>query len=604
MRRPRLYKWTVQDNIKGLLFFAQALEELLFHHTVDSFKAPALNTHLNVYELHYLSVELWRGRIKPGTLNPVIEELESKIKVDPVLEDNLNVLYLPYIETIKRYLKKPDDLLATVSSLLANLDNCYWPNLKQKIIEYIDVTEEKQKILKLAINLTSEVELRGYSRFFLYFMTINFFFNEQKPPNSIDNPQQVEDFLNNFKGEDFVWEIVFRANNEFTKFIPHSELFKFRIAEELPEDFNIGSFQQSFFTQNDKYPLFIIFQEIHAKDRYIARSAAKAQLDFFADICRFYDHKSEPQSQENCVVRRTTQQGFMPVKPPPPPMKRGFATRLTSEDDLVNTLNILKGAHFDDSSRNILIKALNYHRNAIESSAPESQLVSLWSAFEGFLPAPGEQDGKSRIEQYLSNILPPLTLSYTEKIFRYTSDSLYHAGSEVREHVDSCPIGNNFIEKTIVLLVSTEIEEDRSNLYSLLENNPLLLNRCFWCFDNFKSNKNIRKLLNKHRNRVSWHIQRIYTTRNQIVHSAEHLPYLSTLVENLHTYFDMLINSVVSTGVKSEATISISMVLKQLEVHEKGYLKQLEGEKVYCDNENFIDTLFGSDNPLRPSFDD
>jgi len=103
---------------------------------------------------------------------------------------------------------------------------------------------------------------------------------------------------------------------------------------------------------------------------------------------------------------------------------------------------------------------------------------------------------------------------------------------------------------------------------------------------------------------VSWHIQRIYTTRNQIVHSGEHLPYLSTLVENLHTYFDMLINSVVSTGVKSEATISISMVLKQLEVHEKGYLKQLEGEKVYCDNENFIDTLFGSDNPLRPSFDD
>ena len=57
MKRPRLYKWVLQDNTRGLLFFAQALEELLFHHTVDSFKTPALNTHLNAYELHFLAVE-------------------------------------------------------------------------------------------------------------------------------------------------------------------------------------------------------------------------------------------------------------------------------------------------------------------------------------------------------------------------------------------------------------------------------------------------------------------------------------------------------------------------------------------------------------------
>ena len=179
MRRPRLYKWKMKENIKGLLYFAQALEELLFHHTIDSFKAPALNTHLNVYELRYLSLELKKGAIRSGALEPVIEELETKIKGDPVLEDDLDVLYLPYIETIKKYLKKPEDLMATVSSLLANLNISYWPNLKLKILEYInDISaEEKEKLLKLALDLTSEVELRGYSRFFLYFMTINFFCN-------------------------------------------------------------------------------------------------------------------------------------------------------------------------------------------------------------------------------------------------------------------------------------------------------------------------------------------------------------------------------------------------------------------------------------------
>lgn len=403
-----------------------------------------------------------------------------------------------------------------------------------------------------------------------------------------------------FEGENFEWETVFRANNEFTKFIPHAEPFNFKIVKDLPEDFNIGPFQQQFFSPNEKYPLFIIAHNISAKDRYMARATAKAQIDFFADICRFYDHKSEPQWQETCVARKTNQQGFAIVKPPPPPMKRGFATRLTSEENLANTLNIMKGAHFDLYSKNLLIKALDYHRNAIESSAPESQLVSLWAAFEGFLPAPGDKDRKSRIEQYLRNILPPLTLTYAEKIFRYTSESLYHAGNEIRDHVEICPIGQNFFEKTIALLVSNELDSNRTNLYSLLENNPLLLNRCFWCFDNFKSTQKMGKLLRQHRTKVSWHIQRIYTTRNQIVHSAEHLPYLGTLVENLHSYFDILMNSVVITGVKSAGKISIPMALKQLEVHEISYLQQLEGERVYATNDNFLDILFGKSNPLRP----
>lgn len=180
MRRPRLYKWTINDNTKGLIFFAQALEELLFHHTVDSFKAPALNTHLSAYEIHYLATELKKGKIKQGALEPVIEELENKVKSDPVLEDDRDFLYIPYIETIKKYSKNPDELLATVSSFLAKLDNIYWVSLKRKIIEYTGNFNEKDKILKLAVNLTSEVELRSYSRFYLYFMTINFFSMRKK----------------------------------------------------------------------------------------------------------------------------------------------------------------------------------------------------------------------------------------------------------------------------------------------------------------------------------------------------------------------------------------------------------------------------------------
>ena len=44
--------------------------------------------------------------------------------------------------------------------------------------------------------------------------------------------------------------------------------------------------------------------------------------------------------------------------------------------------------------------------------------------------------------------------------------------------------------------------------------------------------------MKKHAKRVEWQIKRIYRNRNMIVHNGEKTPYLSLLVENLHSYVD------------------------------------------------------------------
>lgn len=87
MIRPDLSKWEYKQELEGLLVFAQALEEMLFHHTIDTYKAPALNVRTNVLELRSLASRLRSNRIKLGTIQPVIDELEYRLKQEVVCQE-------------------------------------------------------------------------------------------------------------------------------------------------------------------------------------------------------------------------------------------------------------------------------------------------------------------------------------------------------------------------------------------------------------------------------------------------------------------------------------------------------------------------------------
>ena len=42
MKKPILTYWNDTGNLKSLLLFAQLLDEMLYHQTIDSYKAPVL----------------------------------------------------------------------------------------------------------------------------------------------------------------------------------------------------------------------------------------------------------------------------------------------------------------------------------------------------------------------------------------------------------------------------------------------------------------------------------------------------------------------------------------------------------------------------------
>jgi hypothetical protein len=52
----------------------------------------------------------------------------------------------------------------------------------------------------------------------------------------------------------------------------------------------------------------------------------------------------------------------------------------------------------------------------------------------------------------------------------------------------------------------------------------------------------VNSFVEKHAERVKWQIMRIYRNRNLIIHNGSSMPYLSLLIENLHSYVDVFLS--------------------------------------------------------------
>lgn len=89
------------------------------------------------------------------------------------------------------------------------------------------------------------------------------------------------------------------------------------------------------------------------------------------------------------------------------------------------------------------------------------------------------------------------------------------------------------------------------------------------------------------------------------MHNAEALPYLDTLVENLHGYVDTLLFSIAQIARQSPNLVGINTILEYILAYEAHVLSALDNESkskdgTPCSAENFYSLVFGDNNPLAP----
>lgn len=439
----------------------------------------------------------------------------------------------------------------------------------------------------------AEAEYLGYHR--------NYIFHLAKVKLSGNGFKHIErslaDFIRSFDNSVKNYKIIYRASTQCKILKNYQFPFELVISDKSSHIGELSERSAQFLSDNEEFPLFITINEIKAKDRRSAMVSADRLLEGVVDAYAFsaHSHNLHWHEQRLCVEEEQTSAVLKP------PMSRMHCT--IRQDGHIDSsrmkalIEIMSYEHFKPESTNVFHKAVDFHRAASEAITPENQLLDLWAALEGFLPPPGV--ASERVTHYVGAVVPVLNLSYAASLFEYMSRDLAGYNAEIGSMISSVPFGVSNVVKTAHLLLSAELSDERIRLKHLLDNNPIMLFKCKRLYEQFSTAPVIKNTIEEHGKKVKWHLQRIYQTRNSIMHNAEALPYLNTLIENLHGYVDILIGGVAQVAIHSYYSGTVDGAIRNLSAIEKSWLLYLASQQeTAVSATNLVEMVFGLDNPL------
>ncbi|WP_175691765.1 hypothetical protein [Burkholderia anthina] len=592
-----------KDALEGLIFFSERMRELLAHSTDDSFKVSALNTLGRARELERLLRHTYATTQKPQALNPLLEELTDSIRNDYVIQamHNKNVL-LRMVEEVKeaisenkpRLILEAADSLAGAIGLLSN----YMASAQELLLNSILSHKEKKMISAVSDSLVVQLQALGYSREYIRHISKTCLAAKLSMQDVIDSKAVVLEFFLKFSGDRKKYTGITRCKLNLPKEAERAGRWEF---SKEPTGFNNLSLLEladSASQQQGGFDMYAVRADIEARDAFSARERFFTSINASNAIYQFLNHSPIAYFGHDCLIKEAESGKELRIRRPTNVMLRGQTRQSLAITDQTKTKDLISAIeNLSDSSRKSLISALRFHKEALDSNSLENQLIDLWAALEGFVPQP--IDESPRIGSMLDHILPSQILVYVEKKFRYVAVGVKNAGAQAAAIINNLPCGDTFEKKVAALIVCPEFSRALDELLHLPSVSPLLRYRMFSLFENFSTRGKVKEELLRHRKRLEWQMRRIYITRNTLMHSATSHGDLDVLVENLHSYLDILLNSVTRmTSVMGRKT-TINSALKALSASEKIYLKSLDdekGEKLTSDD--FSCVFFANANPL------
>lgn len=592
MKAFNLSHWDAFNARKGLLFFAQTLEEMLFHYGHDSLKVPALNFHFLCFEIHSTIYNIQNEIVDKGNMRPLYEELKEMFSRDIIAQKIFGnefdcIFYLKNEQgelcRCNGELKKDPCSEKSIKQIgdaakyfLVEMekDNRYYNLIKQTITEKIKAQPfspaDMEELYHLCKILLTELINSAYSQEYIYWVASDLFFNQRKRIADVD--EVLELFWSSF---DF-------AEKEYFVTLP---LKRSNLSKHLRYFKNVE-------VKNNNENLFgnscgkIITVSVNAMDQYTAQSDAIALVSFFVSLLQFNNHKSQSYSADQAIVLLKGSEKPIFLQTPITPLKRG--KNLSDEMNNEKMDKMVTNFHFSPST---LVNVIALHSAAINSSDIGNQLLNLWTIIEVLIPA--EKTGSySKIVQICNVLTSILNSNHVSSLIEQLLSDLGHCIPDtIATQMESIDELSNDNEKMVAILSLPKYSVEKNDIIQSLENYPLLQYRINDYSNVLSSRINLKKFLDEHRKRLSWHIMRIYRNRNMIVHDGTHFPYIDVIVQNLHYYADTLIDTINQYFGEGYSSIRIlysvlqqkerKLLLSVLEAKESdGSIKQVDAEYV------------------------
>lgn len=580
-------QWANKPKQEGLLFFAQILNEALFDYSLDTYKPQALNVRLLCIEALETIDNISTGLIKKPNLESVIDELIWSLSSDIAAKELVDKKVEGIIERInanKNNLRKLKQVILLLYHFLD--DKKYLNYLQLSLIELIPVNKEKEKIFKLTRAYITEIINYGYNPSYIYYIVNRFFFNSFKK-FTYKTPKEFFEIFD-FKGKKFT--VVYKVSQLFNEFSNVSEHLGYKIVSTYTHK-NLKGEAKKFLAEKADDELFVVFENAEALDERTVRIYSENALFRVGNLFSFYHHKETPKiSPMALIINEVDRTDMLLGEPIKSIIKKADVKPYVAA---LKVKNLLAELELPKMTVKRITRAIDLHSISLTSEQVENKLLTLWTAIETLIPKDIEC-GDDRIVQIIKALTPFQEIKYINKLIE-------QAGSDFLnfDRLKSKKLLNEVVLKKeettffalAAIIMTKENESLRNQIYALLANYPLLRFRLFTLNKNFSNGKNIKKILENHRQKVEWQIRRIYRVRNLIVHSGKMPSYTNILVENLHNYFDDFLNSIIDNSIKEKRIQTITQAILDAEIecdNLKKKINAIDANDITLDNYSMV----------------
>ncbi|MCA2376988.1 hypothetical protein ATU3C_09560 [Agrobacterium genomosp. 3 str. RTP8] len=547
--------------------FAQLMREMLTPNTFESFRVYSLDTLARMKEALVLVDDVRRGRIPVATLHPIMDEIDWSLDKDPVarLLAESEIKSLKAVVAQKAKTNFPLDLFASHLKLIMKLVGAtYKETVEQQIVESIGRQRDAINLRKLTGFYCSFLINAGYLRGHVL-QTLNAYF--------FDNPVQrmgaakVSKFFREFDCKQKKFLVYATVTQELSNYLMASNFI-------VHDNSRLTPAQSTALTRNPNFrqtPSFTQFEteqlDPHgaANEAYQSLSShrAIAFLDPHGMHCDWGDrmYVTRPRAQSGISVGRNE---FMLRFPA---YNRSRMPRWRSIANHAKAIN----SSFDAPSTERLLSSINTAALATNSTNPENQLISLWSAFEVLLSDPRDVP---RIVHYNELIAPCIAYRHARRQMAAVYNGLLVIYRRRfldliwRAEPSRTPDAANAFAKLIML---PEHEGLRTELCALIANNPLALHRTWKLHSDYGTPKKVHDALTDHLNRVTWQIHRIYRARNQLVHSGRTPTYLESVIINAAEYYRAATSAIVRSALKEGGKSDVDQIVAEIGIRNRIY---------------------------------
>ena len=194
-----------------------------------------------------------------------------------------------------------------------------------------------------------------------------------------------------------------------------------------------------------------------------------------------------------------------------------------------------------------LENSLEQHSLALSSTEPKASLVGIWTALECLVGSDGRDSSSRRVVEWIA---PIVALRRVEKISRYLAVCCHeYFGAASRHPSHAFKRSSPYYVSPRDILDAITGPKDNTLMVQLLgdvSDHPLLRFRVYYAWRSFHDPKILKRELLGSKQRLVWHLERIYRARNLTVHQGRTPPFVSELVDRVQHYYTRCVSRVLA----------------------------------------------------------